>query len=134
MAKRIKIVGGWTVEQVKELLLKSDLHVERALCAILDAQTADEQAGGYTTHCNNVGFSGADAEFGTSLANQINKSKRVPGQRLSEKQLKYARKIAVKYRKQLTHQANKRFATAVAEGLAGLVAFAAASENVAQAA
>jgi hypothetical protein len=119
---------------VKALLIKSDLHVERALVAILAAQTADEQAGGFTVHHNKVGFSGADAEFGTSLAKQINKSKREAGKRLSPKQLPYARKIAIKYRKQLTRQANERFAIAVAEGLAGLVAFAAASENVAQAA
>lgn len=134
MAKRIKIVGGWTVEQVKALLLKSDLHVERALLAIHKAQTADEQSVKITKHTNMVGFNIPDARFGSSLAEQIQNSVRAPGNRLSPKQLLIARKMVIKYRKQLARQANECFATAVAEGLAGLVAFAATSENVAQAA
>ena len=134
MAKRIKVVGGWTGEQVKALLLKSDLHVERALVALLGAQTASEAASGTTSVDNGVGFSGAHAEFGTSLAKQINKSTRPEGQRLSPKQMPHARKMVVKYRKQLARQANMRFAVAVAEGLAGLVAFAATAADVAKAA
>jgi len=121
MAKRIKVVGGWTGAQVKELLLKSDLHVARAVVAIHRRQTADEQSIKITKHTNRVGFSIPDARFGSSLAEQIEN-----GKTLSDKQLACARKMVVKYRQQLARQANERFALAVAEGLVGLVAFAGA--------
>lgn len=75
----------------------------RALVAIYRRQTADEQSSGHTVHSNGVGFSGADAEFGSSLAVQI-----MQGRSLSMRQIAYARKIAAKYAKQLERIANEK--------------------------
>ena len=55
-----------------------------------------------TKYLNKIGFSGAHAEFGSSLAKQI-----LRGKHLTSKQMFYARKIILHYAKQLSKIANK---------------------------
>ena len=105
-------------------LLKHDVLVTRAVTAIYNAQTADEKNGKYTNWDNKVGFNRSDAKFGCSLAEQLAK-----GKTLSPKQLAAARRMMIKYRSQLAFQANCKLAVAVAEGLAGLVAYAASVQD-----
>lgn len=78
------------------LLNSNDRAVGRALVAILARQTADEQAAGVTVHHNARGFSGADAEFCTSLAKGFQRYGR-----LTPKQLAIARPKMLRYWKQL---------------------------------
>lgn len=88
---------------VNSKLDASQKNVELALLAIFKRQTADEQAAGSTAYSNGMGFSGADAEFGTSLAKAILKyGKLTPGQ------APYARRIIGKYWKQLIEVAEAK--------------------------
>lgn len=59
---------GWTPEDVKALLLKSDKAVGRALLALLERQTFDEQQSHDTKHANGRGFSAFDAPILTDMA------------------------------------------------------------------
>lgn len=74
----------------------TDRYVELALLAIFRRQTADEQRAGQTAYENGMGFTGVDAEFGTSLANAI-----LRYGKLTQGQMFHARKIIRKYWKQL---------------------------------
>jgi hypothetical protein len=79
----------WNRETLKAWLLK--VHAEptfaddptymhavgRALVFMYNRQTADEQATGFTNHNNGMGFSGADAEFLTSVAKSYLKYNRM---------------------------------------------------------
>lgn len=56
--------------------------VGRALVALYDRQTADEKASDSTSHLNSVGFSGVDAEIGSSMAKWV-----LSGRYLSVKQV-----------------------------------------------
>ena len=59
----------WTREDVGAACAMPDgTSAMRAVCAIYRAQTADEQAGEYTTHSNGVGFSACHAKVGARLA------------------------------------------------------------------
>ena len=55
---------------LKEELSSNRAWALRALVRIYDFQTADEKISGGTYYINNVGFTGADGEFLTSLAKQ----------------------------------------------------------------
>jgi hypothetical protein len=55
---------------LKEELSTNRAWALRALVRIYDFQTADEKISGDTYYINNVGFTGADGEFLTSLAKQ----------------------------------------------------------------
>ena len=92
----------WTKESVLTLIEKSDEAVKKGLIAIYNKQTEDEQYTGETRHRNGVGFSGADARLGTSLAQFTAKNNY-----LSVKQLQFGRKILKKYVGQLVKIANK---------------------------
>ena len=94
----------WTPDTIKALLDRSNLAVEKAIVAIYNRQTIDEKALEETTAKNGVGFSGADAEFGSSLAKWLLRNPNV--NHLSEKQMKYARRIAKKYTRQLVDISN----------------------------
>jgi len=91
----------WTTEEIKALLAESDKAVARAILAIYNRQTEDEQAIKETTDHNGVGYNGVDANFMSSLA-QFYQSKGF----LSSGQLKYGRKSIMKYAGQLTEIAN----------------------------
>ena len=91
----------WTIEEIRELLKESDNAVARAIVAIYNRQTEDEQITKETSVSNGVGFSGVDANFLSSLA-QFYQAKGF----LSVGQLKYGRKAIMKYAGQLTEIAN----------------------------
>ena len=96
-----------TKDQVVAILDKSDVAVKRAILVVWENQTADEQISHQTLKTNGVGFTGADAAFGTSLAEQINK-----GYNLSAKQIAAARKMTRKYWKQLVAAAEQKMVNA----------------------
>lgn len=54
--------------QIVDLLLTNDTAVARALVALTDRQTADEQASGHTRYHNGRGFRPCHARMGTSMA------------------------------------------------------------------
>lgn len=75
----------------------------KGLLRIYEYQTEDEQQCGAVTHYNGVGFTGMDAEFLTSLAQQYQQKGY-----LSDKQLSYLFKKMPKYSGQLAEQAYSR--------------------------
>lgn len=81
---------------LKDKLSKDSKWALRALLVIYNCQTVDEQQVGTTKHHNNKGFTGADAEFLSSLAEQYLKRKF-----LTSRQLVYLMKKMPKYWKQL---------------------------------
>jgi hypothetical protein len=85
-----------TQDQIHRRLDSSQDAVEAALLIIYDRQTAEERAGAYTKIQNGVGFSKFDAEFCTSLVEQLKR-----GRKLTERQLPYARKKMKRYWRQL---------------------------------
>lgn len=68
-------------------LMTSAKWVERALLALYARQTADEQVMDATVTNNGMGFTGADAEYYSHLARFVAQSPRLPGQRLTDRQL-----------------------------------------------
>jgi hypothetical protein len=93
----------WTKASVAALLDANPLAVERAIVAIYNRQTADEQAAHVTKHNNNVGFSAFDAETGTYLAKWI-----LSGKHLSGKYAERGHKLAKRYVRQLVEIANAK--------------------------
>jgi hypothetical protein len=89
--------------KIQHLLATNNTAVEVALTRLLARQTSDERYSHTTVHANNRGFSGRDAEFGTSLAEWINK-----GHSLSYRQMIYGRKMVMKYWRQLIEEADAR--------------------------
>lgn len=92
--------------RISTLLFNSDYAVERAILAIYNRQTGDEQSAGDTKHTNGRGFSGADARMGSYWARWI-----LSGRNLSGKHLLKARKMSLKYIKQLCEIATERMET-----------------------
>ncbi len=93
-----------TKKQVK-LYLKKQLGENvawaiRALHVIYGNQEMDERSTHATKWANGVGFSGFDAPFLTSLADQLNR-----GRTLSQKQIKALLKVMPKYWKQIVNHA-----------------------------
>lgn len=91
----------WNKDEIKNLLTRSNVFVTRSVVKMLERQTAAEASGGYTHDANGVGFSAFDAEFLTSIANQI-----TDGRNLSERQIVSARKSMLRYAGQITDIAN----------------------------
>lgn len=91
----------WNRDNIRELLEKSDRAVLRGIVVIHSLQTASEQASHMTNEWNQVGWTGFDAEFMSSLADQI----RDKGG-LTPKQMEYARKKILRYARQLAKIAN----------------------------
>lgn len=86
-----------TAKEIREKILNGpEQWALRAIVAIYQKQTADEQSAEMTKHHNGVGFCARDGEFGTSIAKQV-----LAGRRLSDKQLAITRKIAARYAGQL---------------------------------
>ena len=95
--KTITINGKeWTKETIKELLERNDKAVERAITVIYSYQTEDEKRIEGTSHDNGMGFNKVHAEFLSSLAQQIEK-----GRKLSPKQISLGRKMIKHYSGQL---------------------------------
>lgn len=92
----------WTEQEIVKLIETKDLAVTKAVIAIYNRQTADEQATKDARHTNGIGFSGADAKTLSYYAQYcINKNTTLNGKFLDD-----ARKRIVKYRKQLVEIAN----------------------------
>lgn len=88
--------NGWSKEAIQTMLATNDRAVCRALVAIYSRQTHQEQISGTTKEHNGVGFSAYDAEFLSSLAEQV----KTRGT-LSPRQLELARKKVKSYWRQL---------------------------------
>ena len=86
----------WDQESIKGLINRSDEAVERAILHIYRNQTFDEQQCKDTRYVNNVGFSGHDAEYLTSIAEQLKE-----GRGLTDRQLAICRNKIRRYWKQL---------------------------------
>ena len=91
----------WTRTEIETLINTNDRAVERAMVAIWERQTRDEQETQDTRHHNGIGFSGWTAKSGTYFANWVRS-----GRSLSGKHLAKARKIALHHAGQLTRIAN----------------------------
>ena len=91
-----KITKGRIAEYVRHQLKTNEKWAKAALLKIYEFQTSDEQRSGYTKHYNNVGFSGADSEFMSSLAVQLQSRGW-----LSPKQMIYLHKRIHKYTRQI---------------------------------
>ena len=91
----------WTRTEIEEMINGNDRAVERAMVAIWERQTADEQETQGTRHHNGRGFASATARSGTYFAEWVRS-----GRRLTGKHLVKARKIALHHAGQLTDFAN----------------------------
>lgn len=90
---------------IKWLLTMNDKAVERAMIAIYNLQTLDEQVSQDTRHSNGVGFSGADARTGSYYAKWV-----LSGRKLTGKHLDKARVMSYKYIRQLSEIATQKMA------------------------
>lgn len=82
-----------TVSYVKQMLATNKVWATKALVRIYqENQTTDEQMAKTTSHDNGIGFSGIDAAFASSLAEQYLKRGG-----LSDKQMGFVFKIMPKY-------------------------------------
>jgi hypothetical protein len=91
----------WTRTEIEEMINAYDGAVERAMVAIWERQTADEQETQGTRHHNGRGFAAWSARSGTYFAEWVRS-----GRHLTGKHLVKARKIALHHAGQLTDFAN----------------------------
>ena len=92
----------WNKVDIITLLDTNDKAVTRAVIAIYQRQTADEQASQSTRVANNIGFNHCDAAYLSYCADFAIRQKT----NLSGKHLEKSRKKIVKYWKQLIEIAN----------------------------
>lgn len=92
----------WTKDAIRELLAKNDKAVAKAVVAIYERQTADEQRAEQTKYHNGVGFNGTDSRRGSYYATYAKRSGRLTG-----KHLDIARRMMMKYAGQLADIANE---------------------------
>lgn len=93
----------WTRAEIENLINNNDVAVGRAIVALYERQTADEQASETTNHHNNIGFCGWAAKNGSYYARWV-----MSGRTLTGKHLVKARKIALHHAGQVTEIANNR--------------------------
>ena len=91
----------WTADKIKELIQNRDEMVARCVVQLYKQQTRDEQDTATTRHLNGRGFTGREAEFGTSLALQV-----ISKKKLTPRQTEAARKMCLRHVTQLTKIAN----------------------------
>lgn len=91
----------WTRTEIEEMINTHDGAVERAMVAIWERQTADEQTSQTTNHSNGRGFCGWAARSGTYYAEWVRSRRHLTGKHLAK-----ARKIALHHAGQLTDFAN----------------------------
>ena len=102
--KQVEVNGKlWDKEKLKDLLMRNDKAVIRALLLLYSFQTYEEKHYGHTGTKNNVGFNRLDANILSSFAEQLNK-----GYRLSEKQIAIARPKLQKYVGQILNYMKKK--------------------------
>lgn len=95
----------YTEAQIVEMLENNPKAVVRAIVAIYNRQTQEEQNSGDTIHNNGIGFSGADAKIGSYMAKYAIQT---GATRFTGKFAPRALHIAKKYRKQLVQIANEK--------------------------
>ena len=88
------VVNGktWNAESIRELLLRNDTAVYRALVLLYSFQTEEEKYLDSTKTVNGKGFNKVDAEILSSMARQLKE-----GRHLTEKQMYVARPKVLKY-------------------------------------
>lgn len=84
-------------EYFNHMIQTNTQWLRRAVVAIFNHQTSDEQVAGQTKHHNGVGFNGVDAEMMTNIAQRIIANSRS----LTEREVTAARKTMRKYVRQL---------------------------------
>lgn len=84
------------LDKIRAYIKASDEAVVKAIRIIYSRQTNEEQLLETTSVHNGVGFTGPDGHFGTSLGKQLSR-----GRTLSAKQIAFARKMMVKYARQI---------------------------------
>lgn len=87
--------------QIQEALRTNQVYLESAILAIYSRQTHQEQSLEATLTRNDIGFNGADAQILSSFAQWIERSRRVAGERLTERQAALATRKMQKYWRQL---------------------------------
>jgi hypothetical protein len=92
----------WTRPEIEAMVRSNPRAVERAMMALLDRQTQDEQKTGSVNHHNHMGFAACNSKSGTYFAKWVQS-----GRQLNGKHLEKARKIALFHAGQLTDIANK---------------------------
>lgn len=102
----MKTTTKYTPEAIAQILSKNDRAVERAMHVLYRLQTASEQVNSETSVHNGVGFSAAHARLGSYYARWV-----MCGKALTGNHLVRARKIALKYTRQLSEVANERAAS-----------------------
>lgn len=96
---------------VKNQLATNKVWATKALVRIYqENQTADEQAAKATSHDNGIGFSGCDAEFLSSLAEQY-----LRRGNLSDKQMNFVHRKMPKYARQVIAMSDSVKLTAMVE-------------------
>jgi hypothetical protein len=98
----------WTKEKIVEMLETNDKAVTRAVIAIYQRQTLDEQVSQHTLKSNNIGFNSSDAPY-LSYCAKYAIDKRTT---LSGKHLEKSRTRIRKYWKQLMDIANSNVVAA----------------------
>lgn len=93
----------WNRENLWAILSTNDEQLAKALVALYDRQTEEEQASNQTTSANGIGFNGVDAPFLSSCAEGVKKYGR-----LTPKQVASVRRTIKKYVGQLVDIANAK--------------------------
>ena len=96
----------YTKEQILQMLEVNDKAVNRAVLAIYNRQTTDEQTVHDTRYRNSIGFNASDAKVLSYYASYINKNGSLTGPHLIK-----ARNKIKKYWRQLLEIANTRTAS-----------------------
>lgn len=91
----------WTKEEILEGLKSNNSWVEKAVLAIFNKQTIEEQISDSTRKSNNMGYNSSDARLMSYYAKWIQSGKKLTGCHLEK-----ARKKIYKYSGQLTKIAN----------------------------
>lgn len=101
-----------TKEAVVELILNNDRAVERALVVLLDRQTAAEQSSENTLLHNQIGFTHADAPWGTRNGRWVKRGGRLNAYQLSQwrKRDRKGTPRLAKYWRQLAQAAEEKAA------------------------
>ena len=93
----------WDIPKLKDLLMRNNKAIERAVLLLYSFQTYEERTYGHTETNNGVGFNRLDANILSSFAEQLNK-----GYHLSEKQIAIARPKILKYTRQIFKYMQKK--------------------------
>lgn len=114
----------WDKERIQRLIAENDKAVFRGILAIHARQTASEQSAEATIESNGVGFNYADARLGGYYADYLKRRGCLTGHHLDK-----ARRMLMKYWRQLAEIANERKPQAVESVAEPAVAFRAREDG-----